>query len=39
VCDHRPDSSPSDGPNMLELATFGDVVDGILAVEAVVRSL
>jgi len=33
----RPDSSPSDGPNMLELATFGDVVDGILAVYAAVR--
>jgi 2-dehydro-3-deoxyphosphooctonate aldolase (KDO 8-P synthase) len=32
-----PDSSPSDGPNMLELTTFGDVVDGILAVHAAAR--
>ncbi len=33
----RPDTSPSDGPNMLELATFDRVVDGILAVAAVAR--
>ena len=30
----NPDSSPSDGPNMLELDQFEGVVDGVLAVHA-----
>ncbi|MEZ6015257.1 MAG: 3-deoxy-8-phosphooctulonate synthase [Planctomycetota bacterium] len=33
----RPDTSPSDGPNMLELATFGEVVERLLAVHAAAK--
>lgn len=32
-----PDSSPSDGPNMVRLDAFADVLDGVLAVHAAVR--
>jgi 2-dehydro-3-deoxyphosphooctonate aldolase (KDO 8-P synthase) len=30
----EPDSSPSDGPNMVRLDEFGEVLDGVLAVHA-----
>jgi 2-dehydro-3-deoxyphosphooctonate aldolase (KDO 8-P synthase) len=33
-----PDSSPSDGPNMLQLDGFEEVLDGVLAVHAALRS-
>ena len=33
-----PDSSPSDGPNMLPLDGFEEVLDGVLAVHAALRS-
>lgn len=32
-----PDSSPSDGPNMIRLERFGEVLDGVLAVHAAVH--
>lgn len=32
-----PDSSPSDGPNMVRLGDFADVLDGVLEVYAAVR--
>jgi 2-dehydro-3-deoxyphosphooctonate aldolase (KDO 8-P synthase) len=32
-----PDSSPSDGPNMVRLDQFGAILDGVLAVHAAVR--
>lgn len=32
-----PDSSPSDGPNMVRLDEFGGILDGVLAVHAAVR--
>jgi 2-dehydro-3-deoxyphosphooctonate aldolase (KDO 8-P synthase) len=31
-----PDKAPSDGPNMLVLDTFGQVLDGVLAVHKAV---
>jgi 2-dehydro-3-deoxyphosphooctonate aldolase (KDO 8-P synthase) len=33
-----PDSSPSDGPNMVRLDQFGEVLDGVLAVHAAVST-
>lgn len=33
----NPDSSPSDGPNMLRLSQFAAILDGVLAVHAAVR--
>ena len=33
-----PDSSPSDGPNMLQIDGFEEVLDGVLAVHAALRS-
>jgi 2-dehydro-3-deoxyphosphooctonate aldolase (KDO 8-P synthase) len=32
-----PDSSPSDGPNMLRLEDFAAVLDGVIAVHRAVR--
>jgi 2-dehydro-3-deoxyphosphooctonate aldolase (KDO 8-P synthase) len=32
-----PDHAPSDGPNMVELASFGAILDGVLAVHRAVR--
>ena len=32
-----PDSSPSDGPNMLQMDGFEEVLDGVLAVHAALR--
>jgi len=34
-----PDRSPSDGPNMIRLADFPGVIDGVLAVHRAVRGL
>jgi len=34
----EPDSSPSDGPNMVRLDEFGSVLDGVLAVHASLRA-
>jgi 2-dehydro-3-deoxyphosphooctonate aldolase (KDO 8-P synthase) len=33
-----PDRAPSDGPNMIELASFGAILEGCLAVHAAARS-
>jgi 2-dehydro-3-deoxyphosphooctonate aldolase (KDO 8-P synthase) len=33
----EPDSSPSDGPNMVRLDEFGELLDGVLAVHAALR--
>jgi 2-dehydro-3-deoxyphosphooctonate aldolase (KDO 8-P synthase) len=33
-----PDRSPSDGPNMVRLADFAEILDGVLAVHAAVRA-
>ncbi|HUR27384.1 MAG TPA: 3-deoxy-8-phosphooctulonate synthase [Planctomycetota bacterium] len=33
-----PDRAPSDGPNMLELARFGEILDSVLAVHRAVRA-
>jgi len=35
----EPDSSPSDGPNMVPLDEFGGVLDGILEIHRAVRSI
>ena len=32
-----PDRAPSDGPNMIRLADFGEIIDGVLAVHRTVR--
>jgi 2-dehydro-3-deoxyphosphooctonate aldolase (KDO 8-P synthase) len=32
-----PDHAPSDGPNMVELGTFGALLDGVLAVHRALR--
>jgi 3-deoxy-D-manno-octulosonic acid (KDO) 8-phosphate synthase len=32
-----PDNAPSDGPNMVRLDRFGDILDGVLAMHRAAR--